>query len=170
MMARIIVIDDDESVRKAIRRVLEPLGHEVLEADDGAVGLTLVATKGADLVITDIFMPGQDGIVTVRQIRKEYPAVRIIAISGGDTTGRMDSRCCWGPPAVSGSPLSATSWCRPCEACSMRGRRSEERHDLSSTARTFRASASGVNGFSRNAAPGSISPWWTTAWSVYPEM
>ena len=92
MMARILVIDDDESVRKAIRRVLEPLGHEVLEADDGAVGLTLVATKGADLVITDIFMPGQDGIETVRRMRKEFPGVKMLVMSGGDSTGRMDLR------------------------------------------------------------------------------
>ncbi len=91
-MARIIVIDDDAAVRGAIRRTLEPLGHAVLEADDGAVGLALLADRGADLVITDIFMPGQDGIVTVRQIRKQYPGVRIIAISGGDTSGRMDLR------------------------------------------------------------------------------
>src|SRR6266487_2818936 len=88
-MARIIVIDDDEAVRKAVRRILEPLGYEVREASDGAA---LLADRGADLVVTDIFMPGQDGIVTVRQIRKQYPGVKIIAISGGDTSGRMNLR------------------------------------------------------------------------------
>jgi len=91
-MARIIVIDDDESVRKAIRRVLEPLGHEVREAEDGAAGLALLAHKDADLVITDIFMPGQDGIETVRRIRKEFPGVKMLVMSGGDSTGRMDLR------------------------------------------------------------------------------
>ena len=92
MMARILVIDDDDAVRSAVRRILEPLGHEVQEADDGAAGLTLLAGKGADLVITDIFMPGQDGIVTVRRIRKEFPDVKMIAMSGGDSSGRMDLR------------------------------------------------------------------------------
>jgi len=91
-MARIIVIDDDEAVRGAIRRALERMQHDVLEADDGAVGLALLADQGAELVITDIFMPGQDGIVTVRQIRRQYPEVKIIAISGGDASGRMDLR------------------------------------------------------------------------------
>ena len=91
-MARIIVIDDDESVRKAIRRVLEPLGHEVREAEDGAAGLALLADRSADLVITDIFMPGQDGIETVRRIRKEFPGVKMLVMSGGDSTGRMDLR------------------------------------------------------------------------------
>jgi len=91
-MARIIVIDDDAAVRGAVRRVLEPLGHEVLEADDGAAGLALLADAGAALVITDIFMPGQDGIETVRRIRKEFPTGKMLVMSGGDSTGRMDLR------------------------------------------------------------------------------
>ncbi|MGH7673249.1 MAG: response regulator, partial [Gemmatimonadales bacterium] len=66
-MARIIVIDDQEAVRRAVRRALGPAGHHVLEASDGEMGLQLLADHGADLVITDIFMPGQDGIVTVRR-------------------------------------------------------------------------------------------------------
>jgi DNA-binding response OmpR family regulator len=91
-MARIIVIDDEGVLRATIRRVLAAAGHEVLEASDGELGLKLLADHGADLVVTDIFMPGQDGIVTVRRIRKEFPAVKIIAMSGGDATGRMDLR------------------------------------------------------------------------------
>ena len=63
-MARIILIDDKEAVRRTARLAL----------------------------ITDIFMPGQDGIVTVRRIRKESPGVKVIAISGGDSTGRLDLR------------------------------------------------------------------------------
>jgi two-component system, chemotaxis family, chemotaxis protein CheY len=91
-MARIIVIDDNDAVRLTMRRTLERAGHEVLEASDGEAGLKLLAETGAPLVITDIFMPGQDGIVTVRRIRKEFPGVRVIAVSGGDATGRMDLR------------------------------------------------------------------------------
>ena len=91
-MARIIVIDDQEFVRESVRRALEPAGHEVLEASDGEMGLQLLADHGADLVITDIFMPGQDGIVTVRRIRREFPSVKMIVMSGGDSTGRMDLR------------------------------------------------------------------------------
>ena len=91
-MARILVIDDDDAVRSAVRRILEPLGHVVEEADDGAAGLALLGDGGADLVITDIFMPGQDGIVTVQRIRKEFPSVKMIAMSGGDSTGRIDLR------------------------------------------------------------------------------
>ena len=63
-MARIILIDDEDAVRRTARLAL----------------------------ITDIFMPGQDGIVTVRRIRKEAPGVKVIAVSGGDSTGRLDLR------------------------------------------------------------------------------
>jgi DNA-binding response OmpR family regulator len=91
-MARIIVIDDEAALRRAIRRALETAGHVVREASDGEMGLKELADHGADLVITDIFMPGQDGIVTVRRIRQEFPTVKVIAMSGGDSTGRMDLR------------------------------------------------------------------------------
>src|SRR5437870_12573469 len=89
-MARIIVIDDDDAGRVSMRRVLGKAGHQVLEASDGDARLKLLTETGARLVITDIFMPGQDGIVTIRRIRKEFPGVRVIAVSGGDATGRID--------------------------------------------------------------------------------
>ena len=91
-MASIIVIDDNEAARGTMRRVLEKAGHQVLEASDGDAGLKLLAETGGRLVITDIFMPGQDGIVTLRRIKKEFPGVRVIAVSGGDATGRIDLR------------------------------------------------------------------------------
>ena len=89
-MARIIVIDDDASLRLTIRRALEKEGHEVLEADEGARGLALLAEAPADLLITDVFMPGQDGIVTLLQIRKQQPGLKVIVMSGGGLDGRLD--------------------------------------------------------------------------------
>jgi two-component system, chemotaxis family, chemotaxis protein CheY len=89
-VARIIVIDDDAFLRITIRRALEKEGHEVLEADDGASGIALLVASPADLLITDVFMPGQDGIVTLLQIRKEHPALKVIVMSGGGLDGRLD--------------------------------------------------------------------------------
>ena len=88
MKARVIVIDDQEPIRRIIRRALEHEGYEVLEASDGEKGVDLLRRNGAALVITDIFMPGQDGIQTLRQIRKEFPGVKVIAMSGGGVTGQ----------------------------------------------------------------------------------
>ncbi|SRR6266545_708578 len=91
-MARILVIDDQESIRRVVRRALEQEGHEVLDASDGEMGMAVLARHSADLVITDIFMPGQDGIVTLREIRKRFPAIKVIVMSGGDSTGTLDLR------------------------------------------------------------------------------
>ena len=91
-MARILVIDDQEPIRRIVRRALEHNGHEVYDASDGEIGMEILESQSFDLVVTDIFMPGQDGIVTLRQIRKRFPAVKVIVISGGDSSGLMDLR------------------------------------------------------------------------------
>lgn len=88
MKARVIVIDDQEPIRRVIRRALESEGYEVFDAGDGEAGMQLLRKEGAAMVITDIFMPGQDGIETLLQIRKEFPNVKVVAMSGGGTTGQ----------------------------------------------------------------------------------
>jgi len=91
-MACILVIDDQEPIRRIVRRALEHNGHEVYDASDGEIGMEILESQSFDLVVTDIFMPGQDGIVTLRQIRKRFPALKVIVISGGDSSGLMDLR------------------------------------------------------------------------------
>lgn len=91
-MARILVIDDQESIRRVVRRALEQQGHQVLDASDGEMGMAILARHAADVVITDIFMPGQDGILTLGQIRKQFPEVKVVVMSGGDSTGTLDLR------------------------------------------------------------------------------
>ena len=82
-MARVLVIDDDGDVRALLRLQLETAGHEVRAARDGAEGLALQRDFQSELVITDIFMPEKEGIETIRDLRDEFPLVKIIAISGG---------------------------------------------------------------------------------------
>ena len=113
--ARIMVIDDEEPIRRLIRRVLESNGYSVFEANDGGAGLKLLAQEAADLVITDIFMPGDDGIVTLRRIRKEFPSTKVIVISGGDSTGALDMRDqaqSLGAVRTLGKPFTATELLR----------------------------------------------------------
>ncbi len=86
----VLVIDDHEDVRISLRRTLEGAGHSVLDAADGELGLALLDSTKVDVVITDLFMPGQDGIVTLRRIRKDHPTVKVIAMSGGAFRGRLD--------------------------------------------------------------------------------
>ena len=89
-VASVLVVDDHEDVRLSIKRTLEEAGHRVLDATDGEMGLRVLGKSAIDVVITDLFMPGQDGIVMLRRIRKEYPTVKVIAISGGGFGGTLD--------------------------------------------------------------------------------
>ncbi len=82
-MAQILVIEDDEHIRGLIREVLEESGHEVLESSDGEDGLKKFSLNPTFLVITDILMPGMEGLETIRHLRTEVPTAKIIAISGG---------------------------------------------------------------------------------------
>lgn len=79
-MARVLVIDDDEEIRTLVRHMLVSVGHQVEEAPDGMDGLRAFAKRRADLVITDISMPGMDGHEVILNFRTEVP---VIAISGG---------------------------------------------------------------------------------------
>ena len=85
-MARILIVDDEEDVRIALKQVLERAGYEVTVAATGNEGLDVMKREGADLVITDVIMPGVDGIATAKQIREKYRDTRIIVVSGGGRT------------------------------------------------------------------------------------
>jgi CheY-like chemotaxis protein len=86
-MKRILVIDDDRRVLALLREILTEAGYDVTEADDGKRGLACFRERPADLVITDIIMPGQEGIETIDELHAEYPRVPILAISGGSPKG-----------------------------------------------------------------------------------
>ena len=83
-MAHILVIDDEDGVRTPLRTLFEMAGHVVSEAADGRSGMEVQHQNPADLVITDLRMPGKDGAQIVREIRKDHPATKIIAISAFD--------------------------------------------------------------------------------------
>ncbi len=82
-MGKILVIDDTDSVRYALRAALEEVGHEVVEARDGDEGSRLLSEDSFDLAIVDIWMPGLNGISLLKQVRRGTPDLSIIIISGG---------------------------------------------------------------------------------------
>jgi len=93
-MASILIIDDEADVRAVIGGALRMAGHEILSAPDGAEGLAIMrspAGKDVRLVITDILMPEKEGLETIRDLKSEYPDVRIIAMSGGGRLLRSTS-------------------------------------------------------------------------------
>lgn len=83
-MARILVIDDEPVLRITFRHILEEEGHEVLDAEDGVSGVDVCRESHPDLVITDMMMPRREGSETVAILTREFPAMPVIAMSGGD--------------------------------------------------------------------------------------
>ena len=89
-MARILLIDDDDSARSVLRLILNQFGHLVIEARNGREGIELFMDANADLVITDIVMPEKEGLEVLKEMRKMIPDVKIIAISGGGRVNPTD--------------------------------------------------------------------------------
>ena len=89
-MARILAIDDDEAIRLVLRDALMREGHQVYVARNGEEALKLLEDHPCELVITDIVMPGKEGIETIVELRRSHPEVRIIALSGAGSGGGDD--------------------------------------------------------------------------------
>ena len=82
-MARILLIEDEDSVRATLRAVLEHAGHEVLEAANGEQALYLEERGLVDLIMIDIIMPQMDGLEAINRLRQRDPQLAILAMSGG---------------------------------------------------------------------------------------
>lgn len=81
--ARILIIDDEPSALDLLRRIFEGEGYQVVLATNGLEGVERFRQNPCDLVITDIVMPGKDGLQTILDLRQDYPDLPFIAISGG---------------------------------------------------------------------------------------
>jgi CheY-like chemotaxis protein len=81
-LAKILIVDDDGAVQATIRLLLERAGHSVVLANDGCKALAIVESGNFDLVFLDIFMPGMDGLETMKLIHRQQPRLPVIVISG----------------------------------------------------------------------------------------
>ena len=86
-MARVLVVDDDPAVRTTVKLVLERERHAVTVAADGRAGLAALAAAGFDILVLDLFMPGMDGLETLRQVRQHQPKLPVIVMSGAAISG-----------------------------------------------------------------------------------
>jgi CheY-like chemotaxis protein len=105
---RILVIDEEEFVREALRRVLAD-SSTVTTAKDVPEGLALLPGLPTDLVIIDVVLPAVDGVAAIRDIRRNYPDIKVVAIAGSGNSG-LDS---YRPDAISTNAYLA--------ACSVAG-------------------------------------------------
>ena len=85
-MARILVVDDDPTMRALLRKRLESVGHEIDEAEDGVEGVRAIRRGGVDLLVTDVLMPEKGGIEALMEIREEYPDLKVLIVTGHSPT------------------------------------------------------------------------------------
>lgn len=82
-MKKILIIEDDASHRRMLKELLSKSGYQVMIAGDGIEGTEIFNENPCDLVITDIFMPEQEGLETITNLKEIAPDIKVIAISGG---------------------------------------------------------------------------------------
>ena len=90
MIMKILVIEDNAALRSTLRATLEDFGFRVTEAVNGYEGIKVVEADHPDLVLTDIVMPEQDGFETISALRRSFPEIKIIAMTGGGPMGPED--------------------------------------------------------------------------------
>jgi len=80
---RVLVVEDNAALRRVVLRQLRELGYEVLEAENGATALALLEQQGADLLFTDVIMPGEtDGYDLAHRVTARWPAMKVVMTSG----------------------------------------------------------------------------------------
>jgi YesN/AraC family two-component response regulator len=87
LMARILIIDDEPQLLNMLGQTLEREGYGIVKASNGKEGIKLYRENPIDLIVTDIIMPEKEGIETIFELKKDFPDIKIIAISGG---GRIE--------------------------------------------------------------------------------
>ena len=105
-MANILVVEDELGMREWLTEILEGASHRVFAAEDGVKARSLATLHSLDLVITDISMPNEDGLGTIRALHKAFPALKIIVMSGKDPESLMDAKLL-GAHAALRKPVSA---------------------------------------------------------------
>ena len=123
-MDRILVVDDEKPVREALAALLRQEGYRVVVAESGHVAVEAIEAFTFDFIIVDIFMPGMNGLETIKVFRANAPSVPIIAMSGyasgsgfveNDflrTAMEFGATCCLRKPFVREQLLDAIAFCR----------------------------------------------------------
>jgi DNA-binding response OmpR family regulator len=89
-MPRILVVDDNPSICDAVCELLQATGYETVMTENGRLAASIHRATPVDLLITDLFMPDTDGLEIIYQFRRDFPTVKIIAMSGGGSRGLVE--------------------------------------------------------------------------------
>lgn len=86
----VLIVDDDPLVAATLQRVLLDRGHSASLAFDGRAALKLLSRESFDFILIDVFMPDQDGIETLREVKRKFPSIAVAVVSGGGLRGRFE--------------------------------------------------------------------------------
>jgi CheY-like chemotaxis protein len=89
-VATVLIAEDITSVREALANILQDCGHQVVQTTNGAEAIAAYRARASDLVLCDLYMPGKDGMETIKELCSEFPSVRIIAMSGSGPLSPID--------------------------------------------------------------------------------
>jgi CheY-like chemotaxis protein len=103
-VARILIADDDEELRRLLRHTLEKAGHDVVAVSDGLAAVRLAAQRSIDLFLCDLCMPNLDGLVTIWHFRAGFPVVPVVAMS--ELVDRLSTASKLGAAGVLAKPFS----------------------------------------------------------------
>ena len=110
MADRVLVVDDELSLRKVLAATLQREGYEVTVCGDGEEGMAALERDGADVVVTDLVMPRMDGLTLLRKVVARHPDVPVIVVTAH---GRIDSAV-----ATSSLPVPLSPWMSTVEGAS----------------------------------------------------
>ena|ERR1700761_6268344 len=88
MTKRVCIVDDDDLVRRVIALDLQTFGFDTVEVAEGRAVAQVLSQRPVDAIVVDMLMPGMDGLEVIREVRRDWPDLKIVAMSGG---GRLDA-------------------------------------------------------------------------------
>jgi len=107
-MAKVLIVDDDSNMLTMLETALRAAGHSVESAREGNEAIQRHQASPAELIITDIFMPGMEGLDTIRTLRKKDKLVKILAISGVNMGNPLGMAVCLGANRSLEKPFHAS--------------------------------------------------------------
>ena len=106
-MASILLVDDEQLVRRVVRVVLEAEGHDVIEAGDGEQALKLAVEHTPDAVVLDLIIPGMDGYEICKRLKSSRPETKVLVLSGVPISDSTEQATASGADDVMSKPFSA---------------------------------------------------------------
>ena len=85
MLAQVLIVDDEASIRSSLGGILSDEGYEILEAPDGESALALLEQESPDIMLLDVWLPGIDGLSVLERIKRRQPGLPVIMVSGHGT-------------------------------------------------------------------------------------